>query len=486
MSRRRIAEARRSVRDAWRDASDELVRESFPMGATDHAILVGVNRYPGLTPNNLQGAERDALAFFAWVTHPNGGDVPVENVQFIQSQLIPERLSLRAVPSSSPVQSPALGFTAPLARAENALPSSWQVEIEFDKLETIATENATASDTKSPPRRQVGRRLYLYFAGHGVGDSFRAAGLLAANATPVRVGHHIPATAWARLFLEDGYFQEVCLFMDCCREHLLERMKEPGWRRQAAPAADPPRSLFAFATAHEGRARERPYPTPDGVWRARGAFTMALIEGLEGAACERNGDVTAGSLADFMEQRLPHYLAGTHSTAVALPQFVLDEHTPAFVLVRVDPVPRYPVALPVPRSALGQEVRVFDDKGGLYVAVPAGEPNLSTAVPAGEPELRLSLPRGLWRAAASGGGWERHVQVNPWAVDLLPFDSTRVPRVVTIPWSWVGQELRVYDSKHNLAQTVTAVYPSLLLLLPPPGLFRLLGPGNWETVIEVH
>lgn|SRR5215218_4934523 len=43
------------------------------MPLADRALVVGINRYPGIS--TLQGAEADAQDFYTWVTSPTGGKV---------------------------------------------------------------------------------------------------------------------------------------------------------------------------------------------------------------------------------------------------------------------------------------------------------------------------------------------------------------------------------------------------------------------------
>jgi hypothetical protein len=52
----------------------------------------------------------------------------------------------------------------------------------------------------------VGRRLYLYFAGHGFAPTDTETALLMANATRTRGGHHIPGRSYAEWFYRAGYF----------------------------------------------------------------------------------------------------------------------------------------------------------------------------------------------------------------------------------------------------------------------------------------
>jgi uncharacterized caspase-like protein len=244
------------------------------MSQEDRGIVIGVTRYPGLG-QHLLGAENDARAFHHWLIDPAGGAVPAANTRLILS-----------------------GDYDVFHHAEYAQPSGGDVEEAFDELETIAQGNRT---------QRVGRRLYLYFAGHGYVTPDAHSALLMANATPVRIGHHVLATAWARLFLHCGYFHEVLLFMDCCRQYGLppDSMNRPRWL-QIAPADRPipPRYFFAFAAVQGGIAQER--EQHDGQFR--GTFTRALLAGLRGGAVDSLGRVTAQSLAAYLDQPHPELL----------------------------------------------------------------------------------------------------------------------------------------------------------------------------------
>src|SRR3712207_3939058 len=130
-------------------------------------------------------------------------------------------------------------------------------------------------------------------AGHGFGPDLDSACLLMANATPNRTSYHVPGKPWANHFMASGYFEEVLLFMDCCRERYSTKVMNipddlvssgaSGWR------------FYAFASKYTKLSKEREI---DG--RVRGVFTVTLLQALEGGAANAEGKVTGRSLSSFL------------------------------------------------------------------------------------------------------------------------------------------------------------------------------------------
>src|SRR3954452_13874285 len=96
------------------------------MAADDRAIVVGISRYPNL--EDLGGPENDARAFIDWLVSNNGGQVPSQQILTVLSSDI----------------------TA-------ARPDEAAVDEKFDQIIDLARANGMRG----------GRRLYLFFAGHG-------------------------------------------------------------------------------------------------------------------------------------------------------------------------------------------------------------------------------------------------------------------------------------------------------------------------------
>jgi hypothetical protein len=225
--------------------------------ANDWALIVGVSRYREKRFGDLEGPERDARDFYAWVTSPKGGGITKKK----QVRLI---LSPRHRATGSRAQG-------------KAKPTVEQITDFFEELDRIAKSNAAKKRTGL----SVGRRLYIYMSGHGFKPSDSETALLTANAQMDAL-HHLPGKAWASLFYKGLYFEEVLLFMDCCRptvpktpasEPILVIPPNPKYK-------DFGKCFFAFACTSGRLARER--VMDDG--KVRGVFTTALLEGLGGAA----------------------------------------------------------------------------------------------------------------------------------------------------------------------------------------------------------
>jgi hypothetical protein len=253
------------------------------MSKEDRAIVVGISKYPDL--GDLRGPENDAHAFRDWLVDTRGGDVPDKQIRMILSS-----------------------DTGPLAAAPGTPhPTVIEVQKEFEALQDIADENMAAQRG-----RRVGRRLYLYLAGHGFSPSTEQTALLMANAAPLRAGgtYHIIGQFFAGWFYRAGYFDEICLFMDCCREIFTATSLNMPWADEVDETAiDRCRFFYAFGTKWSQDSRERPMP-PDDLWH--GVFTSALLAGLRGAAVEPGdprGRITAESLEAYLLDYMQDFLS---------------------------------------------------------------------------------------------------------------------------------------------------------------------------------
>lgn len=222
----------------------------------DYAIVVGISRYPHFT--KLDGPENDAQDFYDWVTSDQGGGVPAPN-------------RAKLIRSSDFAQE-----DEPTTEAVN--------KAFMDVLEPALNKGGKA-----------GRRLYLYFAGHGFGPKLDESALFMANANSgMGLGYHIAGRRYAEWVAASSLFDEVVLFMDCCRDmYRRGRPNPPPW----PPVEQPPgaRWLYAFATQWGFKSYERPTP---GAQRVEGIFTKSLLTGLRKAVV--GGRITAQSLKDFI------------------------------------------------------------------------------------------------------------------------------------------------------------------------------------------
>lgn len=249
------------------------------MGANDYAIVVGVNRYPEL--GDLEGPENDACSFRDWLLAPDGGNVPAANVRVILSS------DYQPAPDDVPE------------------PTTEKFKAAVDALHEKGTENGG----------KAGERLYLFLAGHGFAPDLESAALLMANAAARRTGHHVPGKSYANWFRQSAFFDEVVLFMDCCRENYPRAPVQPV-HLETITGAKPARCFYGFATEWARAAREGSFG--DNV--VQGRFTAALVSGLKGARDE-GGSVTGKTLKGFVH----NWLAQHAPDLPGSPEFAPDD-----------------------------------------------------------------------------------------------------------------------------------------------------------------
>jgi hypothetical protein len=335
--------------------------------ADDWAIVVGINAYPEL--EKLDGPENDARDFADWVT--GAGGVPAANVRCILSTGFP-----------------------PSPTAIEAQPTAQALENEFNRLDDLAAANTAAGKEE-----RVGRRLYLFLAGHGFGPDLDGACLLMANATRVRTRYHIPGKPWANHFVLSGYFDEVLLFMDCCRESYPRTMLNMP-DDFLSPRAARGRRFYGFSSKYGRLSRERPIGgAPHGV------FSAALLKGLGGAAADEKGAITAASLKSYLFNNMKAFLSPEDLLDPDMAQepdvFVdADGEESEFVIARVQP-PTFAVSIEAPPGTAGRTVQVLDSRFAVVQQAPAD----------GGP-IQFKLLRGTYLAQVAGTGTQQVFDVD--------------------------------------------------------------------------
>ncbi len=229
----------------------------------DYALVVGISRYPSL--GDLDGPEWDARRFATWLADPNGGNVPSDQIDLILSS----------------------NYAAGESTAD-AKPVHDDIVACIDRYVELGQANAD---------HNVGRRLYLYLAGHGMASDTRSAALLMANAADGRM-RHFPGAEVATDLCSATLFEEIVLFMDCCRDSHKRGPRMSGFWDELPEAETPARSLYGFASDWAASA----YELETGAGKqAEGLFTTALLKGLQGgAARDERGAITAETLEDFV------------------------------------------------------------------------------------------------------------------------------------------------------------------------------------------
>jgi len=252
----------------------------------DYAIVVGINNYPDPAMNPLRGPEADASSFCKWLIAPTGGIVPMRNVKRILS-------------SDYPVPDPQ-DFT------------TWQPALDalkamFWRYSDIALKN----DVQTGDAR-VGRRLWVFLSGHGITPAkapsvdLDDAALLAASAAPGRYGEHLTAYSWIQWFKNAAAFDEIVLFMDCCRDLKLNVPPIPcTLEPMVKDRRSDVRILYAAATDLDSQSWEDQIGTPP---EYHGFFSYVLMQALyNDALLDRHGRLTASNLIAHLKKEVPKY-----------------------------------------------------------------------------------------------------------------------------------------------------------------------------------
>ncbi|MCY7375489.1 MAG: caspase family protein [Pyrinomonadaceae bacterium] len=253
----------------------------------DYAIVIGIKAYVGLRP--LNSAVEDAVKFAEWLRRPDGGGL-TGNGQVI----------------------PILG--------ETFYPEWLKAEPNADTIKSKIYELGINRGKK------IGRRLYIYFSGHGFTDNADEIAMAMANASLNYLDNSISLNSFFNLFRQVGYFEQIIFILDCCREQTkynftpqsvanVQQMKSlfdaitdlanggnlPNATGAAAAEIPKVRDLFVFATGYG----EQSYaPTDKDIGERRGLLTKALLEGLEGQAALTDGSITVPSLRAFIQKRV--------------------------------------------------------------------------------------------------------------------------------------------------------------------------------------
>lgn len=319
------------------------------MAKDDHAIVVGVTEYPGLV--SLKGPENDACDFYDWLIDRTGGQVPKKHVRLIVTSK----------------------FRPPFASAIDARPTSEQFQREVERLFDEGERRLEATGS-----RRIGRRLYLFLAGHGCVPKLteEQTALLMANATRRRTGHHLLGQYYGDLFFRGGYFDEVLLFMDCCREPIAVPSPSMPYGSVDDPDATRPEMTFYGFGA---KFRRLSYEKPMANGQVHGIFTATLLRGLRGAAVvegDPQGRITAGSLKDYLYNAMKDLLTPAEREDSDIPKepkvVYEDAFRDSWVIAHGPPSPRYTVRIHVPPVLQGKKLKILagsDDN--IKVLVPA-------------------------------------------------------------------------------------------------------------------
>ncbi len=320
----------------------------------DHAIIIGLQNYPGLGVPVLTGPEHDAKEFEKWVLSETGGQVPVTNRTLILSS----------------------DYPPPFASLLLTKPTELEIVDAFEKLHAISNKNR---DDGLGPR--VGRRLYIYMSGHGIaptplGSTAEESALLTSNVDPKQIKvprYHIPGDYTATWLCRNEYFDEVFLFMDCCREiatvTFINTLFSP------TGTSDKGKKFCAYATKWSRLAKEK---SIDG--QVQGIFTKTLLLALKGAAAEPDpanpgqGIITFESLESYLLNNMKQFIDPAFQSDSKVQEPVVDYLPVNKTQVVIEtPLPKFQVIIQALPGATG-EVGVFSNTmKSIIMRIPVNE-----------------------------------------------------------------------------------------------------------------
>jgi hypothetical protein len=373
------------------------------------AIVVGISSYPNLAgppPGTLKGPEADANEVFNWLT--TRGGLLARNVKKYVS---------------TDFNSPPKGLPAP-----NDLNDAMRW------LQSLADQNR--------PRR-VGERIYLYFAGHGFAPRARDACLITGNAYDEQfTDGNISPTAWLDWLLDSGYFSEYILWMDCCMSRLTQQVPAPSpLPYSTGGGAGPTRKAMVFAAPQRLQAVEAEIPPGKGQYH--GVFTWNLIQGLNGAARDKNGDVTGLSLFDWLRAAQLSWLDGKQIVDPLVAKEPQSQTLDEGITFATGLAPfLYDIILSVPDLATDQVLRLW-----------SGDPLTSQVLAVGPKGRTVQLEPGVYLAETDGG--IRHgftvtrstsIELNETGATVILSQGTFILRVNS---SDPMEQLFLYDKDFN-------------------------------------
>ena len=229
---------------------------------TDYAIVIGIDNYAHLRP--LSSSVRDATQFAEWLTSPEGGGLPLENVQVVLSASEATSNRFRVGP----------------------------VQRDIDNCLSKLVGNGGM---------RVGRRLYFYFAGYAIGPTADDVVMLMADASPERLHRNIGLRPYRQFFREAGLFDELVFILDCARDAYINVPPVvPEFFVNRNESFQQVKELVIVAAASGRRA----FDVASDKGEGRGVLTEAVLKGLQGNAADSQGRITSSGLNAYVSTQL--------------------------------------------------------------------------------------------------------------------------------------------------------------------------------------
>jgi len=218
-------------RDARPAGTGSRKPDEDPPRRPDFGLVVGVDHYTGLS--RLRGAVEDANRFYDWMCDEHGGGVLPEHARIVRSSEQP--------------------------------PTPVQKQVDEALKELIDMANAS----------EGGGRLYFHFSGHGALRSERSEDVALLLATWQRIHSEIALSShdYRETLVTAGVFQEVAIFLDCCRSPGARAVLDPTFTLTHCTKQFDTAWLVACATANGHNAFEAGVAD-----RWQGVFTKCLLK----------------------------------------------------------------------------------------------------------------------------------------------------------------------------------------------------------------
>jgi hypothetical protein len=247
-------------------------------------------------------------------------------------------------------------------------------------------------------------------SGHGITpnsldeDNEKEAALLLTNVdntTVVASQYQLRGANTASWFCKNDCFEEVFLFMDCCRHSRIVPGINTFLPRQGA--ANTAKKCYAFATQWSLAARER--PMPDEGNKVRGIFTKTLLKALNGAAADPDPNdstkavITAESLRSYLIQNMKEFVDPRFINEPDVQQPQVDcwpiNNNGKDIIIKQVPLKLFPITFSISAGMTGDLIIIE----GLTLTI-----TINQVIQVTPTNLQINLARGSYLAIMNSNG----------------------------------------------------------------------------------
>lgn len=214
------------------------------------------------------------MEFKKWLVSPDGGWLP-DSDSNIQILLSPDGI---------------------VANPAKAFPKKDDIDIALDSF-GLGNPNFEG---------RIGRRLYFYFSGHGVGPNFDDVAILMANASINHLNNNVGVRPYRGMLKKTARFKEIVVILDCCRDAVSGvTPADPAITQPIEFGPEHPVEDFVIMASDWGqKAFERTFTEAE-VRSRLGVLTRTLLEGLnDPAAANDEGQITSETLRLYVIKRM--------------------------------------------------------------------------------------------------------------------------------------------------------------------------------------